>query len=320
MGMSQEVFVNRYVDRWVDLEHMLDRIEQKDLAQPVDDFPERYRQVCRHLAVARSRGYSPAVRARLEAIVERGHSVLYRRSRKQPARAIWRYITGGFARDVRQNWRYLVVSTFVFVVPFLILMGWVVADPDMAVDVLGPGVVADLDTMYGTDDHDRSADDDLMMFAFYIFNNISIALRTFASGVVFGLGSLFILVFNGTFLGTASGYIVSAGHGDQFWPFVIGHGSFELTAIVLAGLAGLKIGAAPVWPGRRGRIDALRQAARDSVGIICGFVVMLVIAAFIEAFWSPRNIDPQIHYTVGAGLWALVIGYFVFAGRGRESR
>lgn len=321
MGMSQEVFIKRYGPGWRDFEEMLDGLESKRLGRPVDDFPQRYRQVCRQLAIARSRGYSPAVRARLEKMVERGHTILYRRSRKQPARRIWDYAVGGFARDVRSNWRYLVVSTLVLGIPFVVMMLWVALEPDLAAEVLGYQQVAELDAMYdGMSEYERSAADDAMMFAFYIYNNIGIALRTFGSGAFFGIGSLAILLFNGLFLGVASGYVIAAGHGEQFWPFVIGHGAFELTAIVLAGMAGLKIGAAPIWPGRRGRVDALRQAARDSVGIIVGFVVMLVIAAFVEAFWSPREIAASIRYAVGAGLWIVVLSYFSFAGRGRGSR
>ncbi len=320
MGMSQDVFIKRYRGKWLDFEEMLDRIEFGKLDQPVDHFPEDYRQICRHLAVARSRGYSPAVRARLEKMVERGHSILYRRSRKGPARKIWLYAAGGFARDVRKNWRFLAVALLAFVVPFAVMMAWVATDADLAVDVLGWQMVENLEAMYGTEDGERGAGDDIMMFAFYIYNNVGIALRTFGSGIIFGLGSLAILLFNGIFIGAASGYIIAAGHGDQFWPFVIGHGSFELTAIVLAGMAGLKIGAAPIWPGRRGRIDAIRQAARDSVGIILGFAVMLIIAAFIEAFWSPRDVDAGLRYAVGGGLWAFVILYFALAGRDHGTR
>ncbi len=321
MGMSQEAFIKRYVGRWRDFEEILDRLETKNVDRPVDHFPEHYRQICRHLAVARSRGYSPAVRQRLEKMVERGHTILYGRSRARPTRRLWAYATGGFAADVRRNWLFLLVATIAFVLPFLVMMIWTALVPEVAVEVMGQGQVAEFESMYdGEGDYQRDAVDDAMMFAFYIYNNVGIALRTFGSGIFFGIGSLFIMLFNGVFIGTASGYVIAAGHGEQFWPFVIGHGSFELTAIVLAGMAGLKIGAAPIWPGRRGRVDALRQAAKDSVGIIIGFVVMLVIAAFIEAFWSPRDIEPMVRYIVGAGLWIMVLGYFAFAGRGRESR
>ena len=321
MGMSQEGFVDKYEGRWHDFEDMLHRIENDNVGGPVDDFPQRYRQICRHLAVARSRGYSPGVRARLEKMVQRGHTILYQRHKTRAGRRIWRYVAGGFAADVRDNWKFLTAALLFFFVPWLVVMGWVMASPQMAAEILGPMQVHQLDSMYGAERvAQRGAGDDLRMFGFYVYNNVGIALRTFGAGIAFGIGSLAILVFNGVVLGASSGYVEAAGYGDQFWPFVIGHGSLELTAIALAGMAGLKIGAAPLWPGRRSRIDALRKAAKDSVGIIVGFSVMLVLAAFVEAFWSPRDIEPIIRSVVGGGLWALVVGYFALAGRGYESR
>lgn len=320
MGMSQEMFIERHRGMWRRFEGMLDRLDYDEQGAPVDAFPERYREVCRHLAVARSRGYSPRVRARLEKMVERGHSILYRRHRRGPTRRVLSYAAGGFARDVRRNWRFLSVAVAAFVVPWVVMMAWVMAAPEVAVEVLGAQQIYELDVMYGGDGSEREASDDLTMFAYYIYNNVGIALRTFGAGVLAGVGSLVTLVFNGYYLGGASGYVEAAGYGESFWPFVIGHGSLELTAIVLSGMAGLKIGAAPIWPGRRGRIDALRHAARESVGLIVGVAVMLVAAAFVEAFWSPRDVEPMVRYVVGTGLWALVLGYFALAGRGRESR
>ena len=320
MGLSQEVFVRRYEALWEDFRDLLDSLDASGHGQPVDDFPAHYRTICRHLAVARSRGYSPVLRRRLEQLVQRGHTVLYQRTRRAPMREIWAYVAGGFARDVRGNWPFLVASLLAFALPFLAIMAWVIQEPPMAVEILGWEQAMALDEMYSSPNTDRWAGDDVMMFGFYISNNTGIALRTFGAGVIFGIGSLAILLFNGLFLGAASGYIVAAGHGANFWPFVIGHGSFELTAIVIAGMAGLKIGAAPIWPGRRGRVDAVRQAARESVGLILGFSAMMFIAAFIEAFWSPRLIDANIRYAVGFGLWLFVFAYFALAGRRRATR
>ena len=81
-----------------------------------------------------------------------------------------------------------------------------------------------------------------MMFGHYILNNISIALRTFASGLLAGLGTLLVLLFNGVIIGSVAGHLQHIGHGDPFWRFVAGHGAFELTAIVIAGGAGLQLG------------------------------------------------------------------------------
>jgi uncharacterized membrane protein SpoIIM required for sporulation len=162
---------------------------------------------------------------------------------------------------------------------------------------------------------ERGSDSNFMMFGYYIYNNIGIALRTFASGLVLGVGAIFALFYNGVVLGAVSGHLTNVGLGHNFWPFVIGHGSFELTAIVLAGQAGLKLGSAPIWPGRKSRMRALRDTAHDSLGLVAGFFTMLVIAAFIEAFWSSKPLSADIKYMVGGGLWVCVIGYLLFAGR-----
>lgn len=108
------------------------------------------------------------------------------------------------------------------------------------------------------------------------------------------------------------------GYTDTFWPFVIGHGAFELTAIVLAGAAGLKLGAALIAPGPVTRATALRQAAAVSVKLIGGVIVFLVLAAFIEAYWSSStSIASSVKYTVGAALWLLVLFYLFASGRNR---
>src|SRR5690606_34190487 len=100
---------------------------------------------------------------------------------------------------------------------------------------------------------------------------------TFGGGVLFGLGSVFFLVFNGLVIGTVAGHLTRIGYGETFWPFVSGHSAFELSAIVLAGAAGLRLGGALLAPGQRSRARALREEALDSAGLIWGFAVLLVL-------------------------------------------
>ncbi|MNL26723.1 hypothetical protein D3C87_1482690 [compost metagenome] len=151
-------------------------------------------------------------------------------------------------------------------------------------------------------------------------HNIGIAFQTFASGLLFGLGSAFFLFFNGLMIGAVAGHLTHIGFGQTFWSFVIGHGAFELTAIALAGAAGLQLGWALIAPGRLPRAEALRLAARKSVLLICGVMLFLLIAAFIEAYWSSTTAPtPMTKYLVGAVLWMLVAGYLLFAGRVRHA-
>jgi uncharacterized membrane protein SpoIIM required for sporulation len=117
-----------------------------------------------------------------------------------------------------------------------------------------------------------------------------------------------------------AGHLTQIGYGQTFWSFVIGHGAFELTAIALAGAAGLQLGWALIAPGRWPRAEALRLAARKSVLLICGVMLFLLIAAFIEAYWSSMTTPaPMTKYLVGAMLWLSLAVYLLFAGRVRHA-
>lgn len=320
--MSQASFVQKNEPTWQRFEALLDTLGQQDSLQPLDEFPQLYRELCQHLSIARHRGYSAQLIDRLNPLVERGHAALYG-SRAGGWQPIWEYVGGGFARDVRRDWPLLLLSILLFYGPYLGLMLWLHFQPEWAHHVLGDSMVRHMEQMYASSDAitaERESDSNFLMFGFYIYNNIGIALRTFASGAVLGIGAMVALLYNGVILGAVSGHLANVGLSQNFWPFVIGHGSFELTAIVLSAQAGFKLGFAPIWPGRKSRMRALKDTARESLGLVAGFFVMLVIAAFIEAFWSAKPLPNEVKYAVGALLWALVLGYFLFAGRQAPAR
>ncbi|WP_309476022.1 stage II sporulation protein M, partial [Escherichia coli] len=81
-----------------------------------------------------------------------------------------------------------------------------------------------------------------------MMNNISIGLRTFAGGLLAGVGTILVLIANGVNIGAVAGHLQAIGHGDPFWRFVAGHAPLELTAIVIAGGAGLRLGLGLVAP------------------------------------------------------------------------
>jgi uncharacterized membrane protein SpoIIM required for sporulation len=127
---------------------------------------------------------------------------------------------------------------------------------------------------------------------------------------------VFYLALNGAFGGAVAGYLVERGLSSTFFSFVVTHAAFELTAIVLAGGAGLRIGHSLLAPGRRTRVQALVVAARESVVIVYGVIAMLLIAAFIEAFWSASTWVPHAaKYAVAAICWIGVLTYLTLQGR-----
>jgi len=223
---------------------------------------------------------------------------------------------------VRREWRAMTLALLLFYGGAVICCGTVIVAPDIAYRMLSPDELDTMEQMYDpTHELSRTgAEDDFKMFGFYIYNNIGIAFRTFASGLVFGLGSLFFVAFNGLVLGVVSGHLINVGSANVFFPFVIGHGAPELTAIIISGAAGFRLGWALVAPGRLRRGEALKVAARDVLPLVYGAAGQLVIAAYLEGFWSASSAPKMLKYVVGACSWLAVTSYLLFAGRGGARR
>ena len=250
-----------------------------------------------------------------------GYQILYSKNVRSHG-SIMDFLFYGFPATLRANAIYLWISALVFVVPGVLMMVACLLNDQMIYTIMDGGSVRNFESMYDPDlrkfGRERQSATDLYMFGFYIYNNIGISFKSFALGMFAGVGSLFIMAFNGLYIGGVAGHLTSLGYNETFYPFVIGHGSFELTAIVFSGAAGIKIGYSMLAPGEHTRLRSLQIAASDAIKIIYGSTAMLLIAAFIEAFWSSSSTLPiAVKLGVGAFLWFFVIYYCFFFGRSR---
>jgi uncharacterized membrane protein SpoIIM required for sporulation len=325
--VRQQDFEARFAPRWDAFEAWLGQAarlahRRGAAAAPAIEpaqLPARYREICSHLALARDRQYSGELIERLSRLALGGHQRLY--GAREPLRApLGRFLLHGFPAAVRAQWRYVLLAALLFFGPLLLLAAALQRYPDFAYVVLDAETVDKFGEMYGGDakalGRTRDAGDDLVMFAFYIWNNVRIGFQTFAGGLAFGLGSLFFLLYNGVHIGTVMGYVVHLGHGANFFSFVAGHSAFELTAIALSGGAGLRVGASLVAPGRSRRVDSLRGAVSEVMPVVAGAALMFVLAALIEGFWSPRTQLPlALKLGAGALQWLVTLAYFALMGR-----
>ncbi|MDO5769334.1 MAG: stage II sporulation protein M, partial [Psychrobacter sp.] len=169
-------------------------------------------------------------------------------------------------------------------------------------------------------DSSRRSDTDIAMFGFYIYNNVGIDFRIYGMGIFAGIGTLISLLYNGLVIGGVGGHLTGIGFGETFWTFVSGHGSFELTAAVISGAAGLRLAQSLFMPGNYRRLDAFKIAGKQSIELLIGAATMTFIAAFIEAFWSSASLIPDmVKYGVAALLWLAVISYLCLAGRREQA-
>ena len=315
--MKQQQFEAEYSSFWRAMEGSLEHLERRASGTPdiaPEHFPAACRRLAHHLALARQRGYSPALLRHLNELMLRAHRQLYRRPPAVGDR-VRGLLLDDFPRAVRVQWRWHLAATACLALSALLLFLLILDRPEMVHAVLDDQTLAEMEQMYDRPQTARTGEDDLLMFGFYIHNNIGIAFRTFAGGLLLGVGALFIMLVNGGFLGAVSAHMVHIEATEAFFTFVVAHAAPELVAICLAGGAGLQLGAAIVAPGRHARLHALRGAARRTLPVIAGVVVLLVLAAFIEAFWSPRPLAAEIKYAAGALCWFVVISFLLLGGR-----
>lgn len=316
--MKQQAFEQTREARWGRFEAELEALESR--ARAGQDFPALYRLVCQDLALARDRGFAASLVDRLNALALRGHQQLYgaRAARARPIE----FLATAFPAAVRREARLFGLASLLFYGTGALIFLLYENDPAIVYRVLSPDQVAEFEAMYDPEapyyGAPRDTVGDLSAFAFYVSNNIGISLRTFAWGIFAGIGSLLVLILNGLYMGVVAAHITREGFAGTFFPFVIGHGSFELTAIVLAAAAGMKLGWPLVAPGRLSRLAAIRRAALDTVPILYGVIAMLLVAALIEGFWSSsQKVPAEGKLAVGAVLWLLVGAWLGLGGRRR---
>lgn len=323
---KESAFIDRRRSDWDELESLVQR-GQRGLKKveplAIARLSPLYRDLCGDLARARAARYSAPLIDYLDALTASAHALLYGRPTRALASRLDKTLRlpllSAFPRAVRRRWRAVLLASALFFIPMIIGIVAATIDPTFAFKIVPQSMLEPLTDAYAKGFADgRSSGDGALMAGFYINNNVGIALRCFALGIFGGLGSALYLVHNGLSIGAILGYVASQGAGRNIVTFIIGHGSLELGAIVLAGGAGLAIGWSIVAPGALRRIDALQESARDVVVIVAGAAVMLLMAAGIEAFWSGSSVPATIKQSVGAAVGLLVIAYLTLAGRERR--
>ncbi|MFO7562958.1 MAG: stage II sporulation protein M [Enhygromyxa sp.] len=314
--MTQDEFVARRRESWRELEQLLARGKELHRSAPADisRTASLYRSVCTDLMRARA-AFGPDLVRYLDGLAGRAHNLLYG-TRAWRLGGLWTLVARDFPRTLRRRWRFFALASALFYLPFLLGMLGTLASAEFAQTILPPQQLAMMEAMYeqgfesGRDVHQDSA-----MAGFYVLNNVGIAFRCFATGILFGLGSLFFSIYNGLMIGVVLGWVIRAGHGHNILTFICGHGPFELTAIVISAAAGLQMGWALVKTDGLTRLGSLRSQARELGHLIIGAAAMLIIAAGIEGFWSPSGLAPQLKWAA-AGVFSLFVTiWLVFGGR-----
>lgn len=317
--MTSGDFENRNAKRWAEYESLISLMEKGKAGPEAERLPRLFRELSLDLSLAEARMYGPHITERLNELVIRGYELIYR-TRRGTWESVVFFLVAKFPQAVRREWRLFWLCSAVFWLPFFAMMLSAHHDIRWIQAVLGADGMASMEKMYGGRSeqlsHLRSEyGSNFMMFCFYIYNNVAIDFRIFAGGMLGGLGTLMFLLFNGVQLGASAGYVNHACNPESFWSFVAGHSSYELLGMIIAGVAGMRLGLAILRPGRLPRVRALVEASKAALPLIYGAALLTVIAAVVEGFWSAQDIPSEWKYMVGIIGWVLLIAYLSLVGR-----
>jgi len=265
-----------------------------------------YRGAAADLALARRRHPGDPIVAQLESLVARARHAVYA---EEPRRGSLRTF---FARTywvrVRERPVVLLLAIGLLVVPAVLALVWALNDTGAAVGLV-PGQFQGAVKPVG--DTGMTTAETAAFSSAVMTNNIQVTFLAFASGIAFGLGTAFVVAYNGAILGAVAGGAIANGNGAEFAEFVTAHGVIELSCIAVAAAAGMRIGFAIVAPGPRTRQHALVQEARASITIVLGTVPWVILAGIIEGFVTRAGFGlvPGAVLGIGIGVlfWSLVI-------------
>ncbi|MFM7055582.1 MAG: stage II sporulation protein M [Planctomycetota bacterium] len=326
--MNRERFIRSRRGDWQQFELLLGRLKSTSdsrwTGHDVSELSRLYRSICYDLSLVQSREWGARLEAYLNDLVAQGHNCLYRSAPASAVRAL-EFLVYGFPRLLRSRGGELTLATALFVVPLVISIVVALVRPDLAATVVGDEQLQAVVDAYSGDAFARLdgqyGSQRTYMFGYYVSNNTGIAFKAYSSGILAGIGTCLILLSNGITIGMSTGTVLAAGPpvSINYTSFVVTHGAPELTAIVIAGAAGLVLAKGIFVPGGRSRLASLRHHGRESLQLALGAGAMLFVAALLEGYFSALPIRPAFKYSAGALAWLVTGLWLGLSGRERAA-
>ena len=311
--MTETQFISQNEEKWNKLDAFNKTLQQKGLRalsqMEIKAFAEVFRSVSYHHAYAKTHFPKGSSLPYLSNIVGVAHNYYYVRE-KRGFTEITDYLFNDFPQAVIGVLRYVVLATIIFMV------GTIFAYAYVATDISRFNQIFPFEFTRQNLGEGEVVWDYALMSAVIMTNNIRVAIMAFVFGITAGIGTVWILFYNGMILGSLAAYISVTGVSRDtliFWSLILPHGVPELMAIFLSGACGIMIGKALLIPGSYSRKDSVIHHARQSAVLVPGIVLLLILAALVEGFFTPLGISP--YFKLGFAFLTL-IGLLLYFAKG----
>lgn len=312
--MREAVFLRQNEERWR-------RYETQPPTGP-DELAARFVALTDDLAFAQTFYPNSPTTNYLNALTGKLHQALYKNKSERTGR-FRQFWVQELPLVVARHHRTLAITLLLFLLFVAIGALSAAQDNTFVRVVLGDGYVNQ--TLENIRRGDPMAvykgEDETPMFLFITVNNIRVALMTFAAGVTAGLGTAYLLFYNGVMLGSFQYFFYQQGVLLPSLLTIWIHGTLEISSIVLAGGAGFVMARGLLFPGTYSRAAAFRQSARDGLKLAVGLVPIFIVAGFLEGFVTRHTEMPTgLSLSIIGGSATFIIWYFIVYPRQLQRR
>jgi uncharacterized membrane protein SpoIIM required for sporulation len=317
--MISTYWLEKRQSHWKRLDHLLDQVQKDGLRsltrQELQELGLLYRQAAADLSTLREDPTGKSYARYLNLVLSRAHNNIYA-GEKSSARGVLHFYRYTYPQVFRNNLTLTTAAFLLFVAGGLAGLLLSLTRPDFMGLFLGPHMLETIEKHKMWTDSVRG----IMPLASsgIMTNNMSVAFTTFAFGLTAGVGTVYMLVFNGVMIGAVGTACWLGDMSLPLWSFIAPHGVLELPAIFIAGGAGLRLAQGMLFPGLLSRQDSMAKSGGEAVRLLVGTIPILIIAGLIEGFFSPSAIPWQWKFTLAGAVAVIFFSYLSFCARGKN--
>ncbi|MDQ0871410.1 putative membrane protein SpoIIM required for sporulation [Paenibacillus sp. V4I3] len=317
--MNISRFIREHKSQWTELEQLLIQLSKRKSslqASQVNRFTELYKVASAHLATLQTHMPTDETTLYLNHLVSQAHNAMYKENNKS-SKQMKEFFLHYFPSLIRARSLFVGFALFLFLLGGLLGFLSVWNDP-LNLSMIMPGAMADSIDPSKTADPRGDLHSPLVSTAI-MTNNIRVAVLAFISGVTLGIGTIYLMISNGLIVGALAAVFMQSGKSYVFWAYILPHGIIELTAIFIAGGAGLYMGYRFFVPGPYPRKLRFLESAKESAQLLIGTIPLFIIAGIIEGYITPSTMSLEVKYLI-AGMTLLLLALYYGYGISHRSK
>ncbi len=315
--MQETDFIIQNKDKWEEFEHILESTD-KDPERLTDLFIE----TTDDLSYSRTFYPNRSVRVYLNGISQQTYQAIYR-NRVHEKNAVSKFWKEELPEAMWFSRRTLLYSFLLFAGGLFIGIASSIYYPEFARIILGDQYIAMTEANIANGDPMAvyKNQEPLLMFFQIAWNNIKISYGTFVLGILFGIGTIYVVFYNAIMVGAFIYFFIERDLFKESFLAIMLHGTLELSMIVIAGCAGFTLARGLIFPGTYSRSQALIHSARQGIKILIGVTILLIYASVIESFLTRYTDVPDwVRLFIILLSGTLVLGYFVWYPKHRHHK